>query len=161
MIKFVFNQDALKTALSSGLDFKGTYYYESTHKPAINPILCLKDVGRIGLPLSEPAAKRIIAHCRQAPFGQGERTIVDPTVRDTWEMDAADVSLRSPCVFLLLTAISGLPSCSLQVRFDNPEWPSFVDGVVRNACAALGVNHAASRPRCELYKMLLYEKGSQ
>lgn len=81
--------------MASNLDFKGTYYYESTHTPAVNPILRLKDVGRVGLPLSEPAAKRIISHCRQAPFGQGERTVVDTTVRDTWEMDAVDVSYRT------------------------------------------------------------------
>lgn len=86
-------QDALKRALASDLDFKGSYYYEATHLPAVNPILRLKDAGRVGLPLTEQAAKRVISHCRQAPFGQGERTVIDTSVRDTWEMDAADVGV--------------------------------------------------------------------
>ena len=29
----------------------------------------------------------------QAPFGKGERTVVDKSVRDTWEIDGASVSL--------------------------------------------------------------------
>lgn len=33
--------------------------------------------------------------------------------------------------------------------------------IVKSACKALGVNYAASAPRCELYKLLLYETGSQ
>lgn len=36
-----------------------------------------------------------------------------------------------------------------------------MDGVVREVCAALGVNFDASKPRCDLYKLLLYETGSQ
>lgn len=40
-------------------------------------------------------------------------------------------------------------------------WVSFMDGVVREVCAALGVNFDASKPRCDLYKLLVYETGSQ
>lgn len=92
-------QGALEVALTSDLDFKGTYYYEAAHTPAVNPILCLRNVGHIGLPLTEPAARRIISHCRPAPFSQGERTVVDTTVRDTWEMDAVDVSTNFSTTF--------------------------------------------------------------
>jgi hypothetical protein len=62
---------------------------------------------------------------------------VDREVRDTWEMDAP------------------------QVAFRNPEWESWLQGVVREICAELGVSTAASQPRAELYKLLLYETGSQ
>ena len=48
-----------------------------------------------------------------------------------------------------------------QVKFGNPKWAKFVDGVVKKTCEALGVDFASSKPRCELYKLLLYEKGSQ
>ena len=30
-----------------------------------------------------------------------------------------------------------------------------------SVCAALGVSYAATMPRCELHKLLLYETGSQ
>lgn len=83
-------QDAIATALKGDLDFKGTYYHRAAY-PATNPILNLKGVGRIGLPLNELQAKHIISHCAQAPFGKGDKTLVDKSVRDTWEMDAADV----------------------------------------------------------------------
>jgi hypothetical protein len=48
-----------------------------------------------------------------------------------------------------------------QVAFRNPEWESWLQGVVREICAELGVSTAASQPRAELYKLLLYETGSQ
>jgi hypothetical protein len=74
----------------------------------------------------------------QAPFGHGERTVVDKEVRDTWEIEPG------------------------KVAFSNLEWLAFVTGnVVRQVCAELGVSVQASMPRCELYKLLLYETGSQ
>lgn len=103
-------QDDIADVLEGDLDFKGTYYYEENHAP-INPILKLKGVGRVGLPLSEPEAKRIIAHCRQAPFGQGERTVVDTSVGDTWETDAADVRPAISLIFaeaLISLALGGV-----------------------------------------------------
>ena len=33
--------------------------------------------------------------------------------------------------------------------------------LVTSVCNTLGVNQAASAPKCELYKLLLYETGSQ
>ena len=36
-----------------------------------------------------------------------------------------------------------------------------MDKVVKEVCEALGVNLGASRPRSELYKLLVYETGSQ
>lgn len=47
--------------------------------------------GVLGLPLNAAEAKRLISVCEQAPFGMGERTVVDRSVRDTWEVDAAKV----------------------------------------------------------------------
>ncbi|KDQ15312.1 hypothetical protein BOTBODRAFT_187419 [Botryobasidium botryosum FD-172 SS1] len=120
--------------------FNGSYYFTAQYDilDAPNPILRLTagNIGTVDLPLSEAAAKQIITHSKQAPFGMGERTLVDKDVRDTWEMD------------------SGF------VQFDNPEWNSFVAKLVEEVCAGLGVNFYASRPRAELYKLLLYETGS-
>jgi hypothetical protein len=74
----------------------------------------------------------------QAPFGHGERTVVDKEVRDTWEIEPG------------------------KVRFDNAEWSAFMNrDVIKRVCVELGVNTQASVPRCELYKLLLYETGSQ
>ncbi|KAG8949005.1 hypothetical protein FRC00_008348, partial [Tulasnella sp. 408] len=126
----------LENVLKSDLKFEGSFYFNKTYTDAPNPVLRLNTMGRIGLPLNQREAIHIAANSKQAPFGMGERTLVDTNVRDTWEMDATDVS------------------------FDNPAWKTFIDRVVQEVCARLGVNIAASRPRCELYKLLLYEKGS-
>lgn len=92
----------------------------------------------------------------------GERTLVDTNVRDTWEMDAAEVSTSLSSPHSLKTFVDILYLVlNVQVSFDNPAWKNFIDRVVQEVCERLGVNIAASRPRCELYKLLLYETGSQ
>ncbi|KAI1433390.1 hypothetical protein GGR50DRAFT_504883 [Xylaria sp. CBS 124048] len=69
---------------------------------------------------------------RQAPFGRGEETIVDTSVRNTWEIST-----------------SGF-------RIVNPAWATFVAEVVQHVAESLGVPGATA----ELYKLLLYEEGS-
>jgi hypothetical protein len=78
--------------LNKPLEFQGSFYFHKTYAEFPNPILRLGSLGHIGLPLSCREAKHVIAHCVQAPFGKGERTLVDKSVRDTWEMDASQVS---------------------------------------------------------------------
>lgn len=49
-----------------------------------------------------------------------------------------------------------------QVKFDNPAFTRWInDEVVSQVCESLGVSCTASKPRTELYKLLLYETGSQ
>lgn len=73
----------------------------------------------------------------RAPFGKGERTVVDVEVRDTWELDPSHVT------------------------FDNPKWDQWLmKEVVPRVCSALGTTNKTI-PRLEFYKMLLYETGSQ
>ncbi|GJE87377.1 hypothetical protein PsYK624_034600 [Phanerochaete sordida] len=124
---------ALKETKSN---FQAAFSFHRTYPEAPNPALKLSDLGIVGLPLSTREAESIKAHSAQAPFGMGERTLVDKTVRDTWEMDGKKVS------------------------FVNPKWDTWLAGVVGEVCRTLGVNVAASRPRAELYKLLLYETGS-
>ncbi|EED79522.1 predicted protein, partial [Postia placenta Mad-698-R] len=114
----------------------GSFAFHHSYPKAPNPTLYLDGLGHIGLPLSIRDAEAIKSKANQAPFGMGERTVVDKSVRDTWELDAS------------------------QVRFDNPAWDPFLKRVVQEICTTLGVNIAASEPRCELYKLLLYETSS-
>ncbi|KAJ8455552.1 hypothetical protein ONZ51_g12411 [Trametes cubensis] len=126
----------LADILSGDLEFAGTFSFSKTYPAAPNPALAVGDIGTIGLPLSTRDAAAIKAHAEQAPFGKADRTIVDKSVRDTWEIDAKEV------------------------RFDNPAWTTFLDNVIREVCEVLGVDVQASKPFCELYKLLLYETGS-
>jgi hypothetical protein len=111
--------------------------YGSPLLQAPNPCLAIENLGILGLPLNERDAKLIIERSAQAPYGHGERTLVDKDVRDTWEIEPA------------------------QISFKNPAWDSFLVDLVETLCKKLGVNSFASPPRLELYKLLLYESGSQ
>lgn len=75
--------------------FKGTFSFHKTYTDAPNPGLCLSDLGIVGLPLSIRDAEAVKSRCTQAPFGKGERTLIDKTVRDTWQMDASEVHMKS------------------------------------------------------------------
>jgi len=124
--------------LEGDFDFKGNFAFSTSLPQAPNPGLHIHPLGLIGLPLSSRDALLIKNHAVQAPFGHGERTVVDKEVRDTWEIEPGKVGVA------------------------NTEWLTFMGGVVvKRVCAELGVSVQASMPRCELYKLLLYETGSQ
>ncbi|KAG9016655.1 hypothetical protein FRB90_002646 [Tulasnella sp. 427] len=125
----------IETALEE-LDFNGSFYFKTEFSSAPNPVLNISGFGRVSLPLSQADAVRLRAICTQAPFGKGERTIIDKTVRDTWELNAS------------------------HVQIENPAWRKWLGSVMKQVCGGLGVDKSQSKPYCELYKLLLYEKGS-
>ncbi|KIM42422.1 hypothetical protein M413DRAFT_27183 [Hebeloma cylindrosporum] len=119
------------------LSFQGSYYHSSLLTTAPNPCLYIAGLGVVGLPLSERDARAIISCSNLAPFGHGERTVVDKDVRDTWEIEPARLS------------------------FTHPRWEAFIKNTVcTEVCKSLGVSTGNNPPRMELYKLLLYERGS-
>jgi hypothetical protein len=132
-------QQDLEDALGdANFSFNGNFYHANTLTTAPNPCLYISGLGLVGLPLSERDAKSIVSCATLSPFGHGERTVVDKDVRDTWEIEPA------------------------KIVFANPEWLKYVDGVVcSEVCRVLGVAIGNSPPKMELYKLLLYETGSQ
>ena len=87
----------------------------------------------VGLPVTSLQAQALIQMARQAPFGKGEETVTDTKVRNTWEIDAA------------------------QVAFKNPKWKSFMKKLLKEVQAGFGIE--GQKVRCELYKLLVYEEG--
>ncbi|KAJ2985768.1 hypothetical protein NUW58_g5358 [Xylaria curta] len=86
----------------------------------------------IALPLDPGQVPLIRSASRQAPFGRGERTLVDTSVRDTWELNVS------------------------KFKITNPAWSAFLNDVLQHVSESLGI----SGVEAELYKLLLYEKGS-
>lgn len=86
----------------------------------------------VALPLSPAQVPLIREASRQAPFGRGEETLVDTSVRNTWELDISKFKLT------------------------NPAWDTFVKNVLQDVSSSLGTSNVTT----ELYKLLLYEKGS-
>ncbi len=120
------------------LEAPGSYAYSSLLPFAPHACLNIEGLGSVGLPLSETDAKRVIACASQAPYGQGNQTIINKKVRDTWEIEPG------------------------RVKFENPNWLTYIrDLAVRTVCAGLGLKSHDTPPRCELYKLLVYETGSR
>jgi hypothetical protein len=84
------------------------------------------------LPLTSRDAETLKGVCTQAPFGRGDETVVDESVRKTWELAAS------------------------QFKLVNPAWPSFLETSAQDAIQVLGMTTV----RLEPYKSLLYEDGS-
>lgn len=103
----------------------------------VDPEIFVPSIGSIPLPLQEETARSLIQTCHQAPFGKGEETIYDTSVRNTWELDANQFELR------------------------NPAWAKYSKQITRSALKELGFDEEDMFGiRAELYKLLLYEKGA-
>ncbi|KAF1958927.1 hypothetical protein CC80DRAFT_546245 [Byssothecium circinans] len=66
------------------------------------------------------------------PFGKGDRTVVDTSVRNTWELDSTQFCLA------------------------NPAWKSCFSEILQRAASGLGLLDVTAH----LHKLLLYEEGS-
>lgn len=97
------------------------------------PGLEVVGVGEIGVPVSAGDAKRLIKQAAQAPYGRGEETVVDPQVRRVWQLEPTQFALR------------------------NAEWKSCVALIVETIRQEFGI---AQKVEAQLYKLLVYEKGS-
>jgi hypothetical protein len=103
----------------------------------VDPQLLVPGVGPIALPLIEEKARSLIQQCHQAPFGKGEQTIVDTSVRKTWELNKDKFEIR------------------------NPRWEDYVAQTLKTALLDMGFDQEKSvQARADLYKMLLYERGA-
>lgn len=97
-----------------------------------NPGLRIEGHPAFPLPLTTSDAEVIKAACKEAPFGKGEDTVVNTSVRKTWELNHA------------------------QFQLINPEWAGFLQKVYLTAADGLGLTDVSVKP----HKLLLYEKGS-
>jgi len=97
------------------------------------PRLEVEGVGTIALPLLPVQAAQIQEVAEHAPYGRGSETLVDTDVRRTWQVDAA------------------------RVRLGGRHWEQELARILKQATEGLGVS---GRVRAELYKLLIYDKGS-
>ena len=97
------------------------------------PRLTVDGVGQIALPLLPAQAEQLIALAELAPYGRGAATIVDTSVRRTWQIGPD------------------------RVRIDGKHWQATLDRAVALAAEGLGIDERVS---AEFYKLLIYDKGS-
>ena len=92
------------------------------------------DVGAITLPVRAATAKRLISVARPALFGRGQETLSDRSVRDTWELTPAQVTLG------------------------GPNWDAHLEDALTHLRDELGLP-PGSQLRAELHSLLVYGKG--
>jgi hypothetical protein len=97
------------------------------------PMVHVDGVGPLSFPLLEVQAAALIAAAERAPYGRGEQTVLDPSVRRVWQIDAA------------------------RVRLGGKSWSQSLRRVLADAARGLGCEDAAIR--AELYKLLVYDPG--
>ncbi len=97
------------------------------------PRLEVEGVGAVSLPLLPVQAEALIAVAKRAPFGRGDRTVVDTDVRRTWQIGPD------------------------RVRIEGQGWSRTLAEIVRRAADGLGVTDPVT---AEFYKLLVYDDGS-
>ncbi len=122
--------DSLKSVKRPGFFATGGVHLMSLPSISLN----ITPDNILGLPLGSCQEKLIIASSTQAPFGRGEETIVDTSVRCTWQLSPA------------------------QFTINNSQWMEQLEALLSKVKHELGCD-----PNmiviCELYKLLLYEPG--
>ena len=97
------------------------------------PRLTVQGVGPVALPLLPVQAAQLVAVADRAPYGRGAQTLVDTTVRRTWQIGAD------------------------RVRTEGEHWARTLQAIVARAAEGLG---AATPVVAQLYKLLVYDEGS-
>jgi len=112
---------------------ESSQFVTSGSLPPVLPGLQVEGVGSIGSPVAAADAKRLIAKADQAPYGRGEATIVDTDVRRVWQIEPSQFVLR------------------------NAAWNTHLTAIVEAVKQEFGISQTVSP---QLYKLLVYEKGS-
>ena len=94
----------------------------------------VKGVGSVPLPVSKTRVRKLRSVARPAPYGQREQTLLDPQVRDTWEVPKS------------------------RVRIDKRRWNRALLPQLEQIGSELGLPVGCNL-KAELHSMLLYEPG--
>jgi hypothetical protein len=107
--------------------------------PFPRPIITVKGVGQLGLPLMACTLEPLKAVAAKAPFGRGEATLYDEKVRKAWEIETVKVTFGK-----------------------ESNWDDYLKMVVTKACFQLGFSYEHQEKiqlYANLYKMLFYKAG--
>ncbi len=97
------------------------------------PMVRVDGVGALSFPLPPAQIAALLAAAERAPYGRGEQTVVDTSVRRVWQIDAA------------------------RVRISGKSWTHSMGRILAETGRGLGCEDAAIH--AELYKLLVYDPG--
>lgn len=111
----------------------GDFFVRAAFETAM-PRVEIMGVGTLSFPLPGAQVRQIIQQASRAPFGRGEETILDESVRKVWQL---------------------LPG---QVRLGGKSWGKTFAGLLAAVTDGLGCG-AEANVSAELYKLLVYDAG--
>ena len=97
------------------------------------PKLEVEGVGILSFPVPDSQVRSLVETAERAPYGKGADTLVDTSVRDCWQIDAA------------------------RMRLGGGVWADTLRGILDTVATGLGC--PAGRLDAKLYKLLIYEPG--
>ncbi|KAF3894155.1 Fe2OG dioxygenase domain-containing protein [Trichophyton interdigitale] len=119
------------------IDSKGDFACFRGLNGILDPKLHINGLDRVvKLPLSPDDTNAIIDVCHRSPFGKGEETLVDTSVRKCWELNTTEFDIKAP------------------------GWANYMKKIVADVGKGLGVADKVSSIRADPYKLLLYEKDA-
>src|SRR5918993_1875549 len=96
------------------------------------PLLEVEGVGPVALPLLPIQARELIGVADPAPYGRGEQTVIDRTIRRCWQIGPDRVRIR------------------------GRHWAQTLEMILARVAEGLGVDAPIT---AEFYKLLLYDQG--
>lgn len=110
----------------------GDFYASDTLK-FYPPTIEVEGVGPVALPLLPIQAQQLIEAAEQAPYGRGEKTLLDTEVRRSWQIDASKVNIQ------------------------GGNWDEIMADIISQISTTLGID---GKVVAQLYKLLIYDEGS-
>ncbi len=127
-----YNQDLrpLETVLS-GVKRHGDFFVSGALEMPM-PKVDVDGVGTLSFPVPEAQFAAIVRQAERAPYGRGEQTIIDTSVRKVWQIAPG------------------------KVRIGGKSWAANFESMLSKVSAGLGCGGVTVS--AELYKLLVYER---
>jgi hypothetical protein len=97
------------------------------------PRVEVEGAGTLSFPVPDAQIASIVRQAERAPYGRGEETIVDTSVRNVWQIAPG------------------------KIRIGGKSWPANFENILSKVKAGLGCDE--SSVSAELYKLLVYDRG--
>ena len=127
-----YEQNPRLEEILESIERSGDYFAEGRLELS-PPRISVDSVGTVAFPILPPQVQSLIEVAERAPYGRGEETILDRSVRDCWQIGAN------------------------RVRFQGSRWGNTLASIL--ACVAEELGLPRDRISAQLYKLLVYETG--
>jgi hypothetical protein len=132
-IRVEYNQDLKPLEqLLEGIERAGDFFVNGAVEIPL-PKVEIVGVGVLSFPVPPNQVTELIAQATRAPYGRGEDTILDESVRKVWQLSPE------------------------KVRLGGKSWAANFENILKQVCAGLGCEGMAVS--AELYKLLVYDPG--